>query len=108
MNIKSIPLLVWVVPATLLAIAVAHLPYGYYTFTRIVTCGAATLIAVVGFRDRVIAWSILMVLVAVLFNPLLPIYLNRATWFYLDLAAAIAFVAHLFMVRQKLSQKAFK
>jgi hypothetical protein len=110
MNMKSIPQLVWVVPAILLMIAVVRLPYGYYTFTRIVTCGAAALIAMVGFRNRGIvpAWSILMVLVAVLFNPLLPIHLNRSTWFYLDLAAAIAFVAHLFMVRQELAQKAFK
>lgn len=32
MNTKSIPQWVWVVPAILLVIAVARLPYGYYTF----------------------------------------------------------------------------
>ena len=110
MNTKSIPQWVWIVPAILLVIAVARLPYGYYTFTRIVACGAAVLIAAVGFMDRprAPAWSTLMVLVAVLFNPLLPIRLDRATWHYLDLGAALIFVSHLLMVRQGLAQKAFK
>ena len=33
-EMKSMPLLVWLAPAILLVIAVARLPYGYYTFTR--------------------------------------------------------------------------
>jgi hypothetical protein len=47
------------------------LPYGYYTFTRIVTCGIAGVIAFAGFRDRAIvqAWSVLLAVIAVLFNP---------------------------------------
>src|SRR5205814_2014345 len=106
---KTIPRLVWIVPAVLLVIAVAPIPYGYYTFARIVTCGAATLIAVVGFRDRLVqAWSILMVAIAVLFNPILPIQLDRAIWFYLDLVAAAVFVSHLVMVREWSAQKAFR
>ena len=102
---KSIPQFVWLVPAVLLVIAVARLPYGYYTFTRIVVCGAAILIAVIGLKDRSVfpVWSIPMAVIAVLFNPLLPIHLVRATWFYLDLGAAIVFVAHLLMIRRDLA-----
>jgi hypothetical protein len=71
--------------------------YGYYTFTRIVTCGIAGVIAFAGFRDRAVvqAWSVLLALVAVLFNPIVPVHLDRQTWFYLDLGAAAVFVAHL-------------
>ena len=110
MNMKSIPQFVWVVPALLLVIAVARLPYGYYTFTRIVTFGAAILIAVIGFKDRPVVpvWAILMVVIAGLFNPLLPVHLARSTWFYLDLGAALIFVAHLLVVRQGSAQRAFK
>lgn len=102
---KKIPRLVWIVPAILLVIATARLPYGYYTFTRIVTCGIAALIAFVGFKERPLiqAWSVLLVLVAVLFNPLVPIHLSRAVWFYLDLSVAMIFIAHLFLVRLRLS-----
>ncbi len=42
-------------------------------------------------------------LIAVLFNPFIPIHLNRVVWFYLDLGAAAAFLAHLVLVRQKLT-----
>ena len=105
MSMKSLPRAVWIVPAILLAIAVARLPYGYYTFTRIVTCGVAVLIAIVEFKEHPTnrAWSVLLVLMAILFNPFVPIHLDRATWLYLDLGAAAVFLAHLFFVRQKLT-----
>ena len=102
---KTIPRMVWIVPAILLVIATARLPYGYYTFPRIVTCGIAAWIAFVGFREdpATKAWSIALALIAVLFNPILPIHLDRSTWFYLDLGTAGVFVAHLIFVRQKLA-----
>src|SRR6266404_2883467 len=98
---KSIPHLVWFVPAILLIVAAtSDLPGGYYTFTRIVTCGIAASIAFTGFRDRPVSrWSIPLALVAVLFNPLIPIHLDRETWVYLDFGAAVVFAAHLLFVR---------
>ena len=105
LNMKAIPRIVWIAPALLLLIAVWRLPYGYYTFTRIVTCGASVLIAVAGMQERAVVqtWTILLLAIAVLFNPFIPIHLNRAVWFYLDLGAATAFLAHLVLVRQNLT-----
>jgi hypothetical protein len=99
---KSISRLVWIVPALLLVAAIAHLPYVYYTFMRIVICGSAALIATVGFREESSpqAWAVLFVLIAVLFNPIVPIHFNRSTWFYLDLGAAGVFIAHLIFVKR--------
>jgi hypothetical protein len=104
MTMKSIPYAVWIIPAVLLVIAVSRLPYGYYTFLRIVTCGVAGFIAVVGFRERpaIQAWSVVLILIAVLFNPFVPIHLHRATWFYLDLCAAAVLLGHLVFVRHRL------
>jgi hypothetical protein len=98
---KSIPRVVWIVPIVLLVIATARLPYGYYTFTRIVTCGIAAWIAIVGFQEgsAIKAWSIALAFIAVLFNPIIPIYLNRPIWFYIDLSTAAIFAAHLVLVR---------
>ena len=102
-RMKSIPLIVWVIPALLLLVAICRLPYGYYIFTRVVTCGVAVLIAVAGMQERAVVqiWSILLLAIAVLFNPLVPIHLNRATWFYFDLGAAAIFALHLVFVRLK-------
>ena len=50
--------------------------------------------AAVGFRESAQAWSVVLALVAVLFNLIVPIYLNRSARFYLDLGAAGLFVAH--------------
>ena len=100
-RINSIPRIVWLVPALMLLIAVWPLPYGYYTFTRILTCGVAVLIAVAGVPERPVVrvWSVPLLAIAVLFNPLVPIHLSRATWFIFDLWAAATFLFHLFFVR---------
>jgi hypothetical protein len=99
---QRIPRIVWLICAVLLVAAVLRLPYGYYNFLRIVICGAAGLIAVAGLREdtqRGIAWTATFVLIVVLFNPLLPIRLNRSIWFYLDLMTAGVFTAHLICCR---------
>jgi hypothetical protein len=54
-------------------------------------------------RAVVQTWTILLLAIAVLFNPFIPIHLNRAVWFYLDLGAATVFLAHLVLVRRKLT-----
>lgn len=101
MSLKSVPWFVWLIPAVLLLIAIARLPYGYYTFLRVVVCAVALLIAYTGWESRTSAqvWAVLFVLIAILFNPIFPVHLNRAAWFYLDIAAAAFFGGHLVLVR---------
>jgi hypothetical protein len=88
-----------------LVVATARLPFGYYTFTRIVTCGAASLIGLIEFKSRLHfdIWPLTLILVGMIFNPVLPFHLDRASWFYLDLAAAAVFISHLALVRQRVS-----
>jgi len=103
MSIKLLPRFVWIVPAILLVLAVARLTYGYCTFARIVVCGAAALIAISRVQnERAQQVSLTVsVLIAVLFNPFVPMRLDRATWLYIDLGASVLFLTHLLLVRQK-------
>ncbi len=81
--------------------ATQRMPYGYYTLTRIAVCGFAGLFAFIAWAESLASrvWAVVFGLVAVLFNPIVPIYLTRATWFDLDIGTAIVFAAHLAVVR---------
>jgi uncharacterized protein (DUF3820 family) len=98
---KTIPWYVWLIPIAVLLVATTRMPYGYYTFTRIVVCGAAIWFAWLGWNEGQVgkALSVLLVLVAVLFNPVIPVHLNRGVWFYLGMLAAAVFAAQLVFVR---------
>jgi hypothetical protein len=101
MQFKQIPWWLWIIPIALLFMATGRMPYGYYTFTRIVVCGFGAFFAFLAWEGGPVSrlWSGIFGLLAVLFNPVLPIYLSRGSWFYFDLLAAALFVAHLLFVR---------
>jgi len=102
MQSKSIPWLLWLIPIALLLIATTRMPYGYHTLTRIVVCGFAVILAYVAWEEKVLfsrSWAVVFGLIAVLFNPIILVYLKRSTWFDIDIGVAIIFASHLVCVR---------
>jgi len=95
---KSIKIIL-LVAALMLSFAVLPLPYGYYTVLRLVVCGAAGYAA---YRLKNNAdhskHFIPLVIVAILFNPLIPIFLAKLIWQPIDLAGAV----YLFVLSKKL------
>jgi len=90
MNTKTISYII----AALLLLAIFPFPYGYYTFLRLTVFSGGIFFAHQSYRLEQFGWAIGMVIVAVLFNPLIPIYLSRETWLPIDLiCAGIFFVA---------------
>ena len=96
----------WLVPIALTLIALAPLPYGYYFFLRIVLCVAAAYLAWLEYQKAksVNAWIVGMVVLGVLYNPVVPIHLNKEIWSIIDLATAVFLGAHM-MVRNKRNAK---
>jgi hypothetical protein len=101
MRVNSIPWWLWLVTIVLLFVATERMPYGYYTFTRIAVSGFAFFLAFVGWEDSLASriWSVILCSIAVLFNPIIPIYLSRSTWHDVDVGVAIALAAHLVFLR---------
>ncbi len=97
---KTVPITVWIVPIILLTVAIlagidgTRLPYGYFTFMRIIIFFAAGCIAAVGFRDGKQLWATVFVLIAVLFNPFIPIEMKKDDWLIFDIITVVVFVAH--------------
>lgn len=88
--------MIWIflVPALFLLIGIADLPIGYYTFMRIVVFLASCFITFASYKEneKVNLWVILFALVAILFNPIIPIYLHdKDTWAVLDFIGAAIF-----------------
>ncbi|MBK6774557.1 MAG: hypothetical protein IPG74_01475 [Flavobacteriales bacterium] len=84
--------------AALLFLALVRLPIGYYTFLRIaVTIGALLLLYHHWTRSGINAWVVLFGAVAILFNPLLPIYLgDRSLWLPFNLTGGVLFMVAAF------------
>lgn len=96
-----------IVSAAMLLVALLDMPYGYYTLLRImVTISAGVHCWFVLTRED--AGNILNRLqaaiffaIGILFNPVIPIYLDREVWQIIDVAVAVLFVfAAVFVYRK--------
>ena len=90
--------------SALLLIGLADLPIGYYTLLRIVVTIGAIAIVVGELKNGFNFWVIAFGLAAILFNPLIPVYLNdKEAWIPIDIIAAILFIIRTFTYKSKLN-----
>jgi hypothetical protein len=85
------------VAAVLLLVALGQHPYSYYTFLRWAVTIAAVVVASVAWRSERQWGTWPFVGVAILFNPLAPIYMTRQHWHPVDIICAIAFAGSLYL-----------
>lgn len=95
--------MIWIclVPISLMLIGMTGMPIGYYTLVRIVVCLVSCLFCYSSYKndERAGFVSILFALIAVLFNPIFPIYLNREAWTVLDIVVSALFAIRYFIMR---------
>jgi len=82
------------VAALMLCVAVLpNIPYGYYGFMRLVVCAAAIYAAVIlRGRDDLKNHFIPLAILALLFNPLAPVFFSREFWIMVDIGTAVYFL----------------
>lgn len=85
----------------MLVAALADWPYGYYQLLRFVTCGVAAYIAYLAYQRQKMWAAWLFGLIAVLFNPLIPVHLNRGAWAVIDFTCALVFVFCALFLKKK-------
>lgn len=80
----------------MLVLALGPWPYGYYTLLRWVTCATAVIFAFHGHAGGKM-WALWTFgFVALLFNPIAPVYLSREAWRPIDLITAVLFAVGTF------------
>jgi hypothetical protein len=76
-------------------------PYDYYVVLRWVVCVAA-IISAVGFsHSKLTGWVLTFSALAILFNPIFPIYMNKSSWVGIDLISAIVFFLSAYSIKSK-------
>jgi len=81
-----------VIAALTLFAALGDWSYSYYQLLRFIVCAAGAYVAYTAYYSRY-PWAVwLFGVIAILFNPLVPIHLSRATWQPVDLMCAVLFL----------------
>jgi hypothetical protein len=85
----------------LLFLGIANLPSGYFTFLRIVVTIGAVAAIISEIDNGVNFWVVAFAIIAILFNPLLPIYLDdKSAWMPIDIIAAVLFLVKSFTLKK--------
>jgi hypothetical protein len=86
----------WVVGLILL-VAYADWPYSYYQLVHWVAFIFGAYCAYISYQSGRNAWAVVFAIIAIVFNPLAPFYLQRETWQVLYLATAVPFLVYPFI-----------
>lgn len=87
--------------AAFLLLALAPMPYGYYTLLRLVVCGVTGYGSFKAVESEQTAWFLALGVLALLFNPVFPVPLGRELWQSVDAMAAVVVLVSGFLVPEK-------
>jgi uncharacterized membrane protein HdeD (DUF308 family) len=77
--------------AAMLLFAIFPLPYGYYQLLRIAVTISSGISAFRAYEKKNQILAIVFGLVFILFNPIIPIYLDKGSWVFIDIIVGIFF-----------------
>jgi uncharacterized membrane protein len=82
--------------------ALAKHGYGYFTLLRFVVCIVTVFSAFLAYSQNKKNWAWILGGIAALFNPVIPIHLNRELWSVIDIIVAIVLIVSLFSIKTKI------
>lgn len=93
-----------IIASVILFLALLELPYGYYTFLRVVV--TITSIYYVYWIYEVVKqqgfWFWGLIITTILFNPIIPIHLgNKSVWAVIDIVAGLFFISSIIKYKKK-------
>lgn len=104
LKLKELPLSVWILPSVLLLAALMfRFPYGFYMLLRLVVCSASVGLGVLGWKEspRLKNISIVLFAQALLYNPVIPVHLEREVWIWCNAISIGVFGLHWFWALRK-------
>lgn len=86
------------VAAGMLFGALGRQPYGYYTLLRWIVCGVAAFAAVRASELGKSGWVWPLATIALFFNLIIPVHLERETWAFIDIGVAVLLLISILIV----------
>lgn len=90
-----------IISIIMLLLAIFPLPYGYYTILRLVVCVTAGFLAWYSYKQQKLTWMWAMGVIALIFNPIIPLHLRKELWVVVDVIVAIVFGIYLIGDKKK-------
>lgn len=78
-----------IIAAIMLFMAIGKWSYDYFVILRFVVCGVGVY-GLITFIEKSTAWASIFGVIAVLWNPLLPIHLTKEAWVVFDVIGGLA------------------
>lgn len=75
------------------------LPYGYFTMLRFIICFNSGYLALLSYNNNKEIWSYGFGVIAVLFNPIIPIHLTRGIWITIDSIVGVFMIISIFKLK---------
>lgn len=81
-----------------------RLGYSYYIILRFVVCGVSVYCIWFALKSKHEVWVGFFIAIAILFNPIIPIHLQKTTWHYIDIITALVFlISALFLLKSNVT-----
>ena len=87
------------ISAALLIWAFGRHRYIFYQLVKLIVVGVTVYGVYYTYKFQTKFWMVVFATIAVLFNPFVPVHLNRQTWKVFDLAAAVILLLSVFLLR---------
>lgn len=94
--------LIWFIPIGFLLLSFFPMPIGYYSLLRLIITISAFYLAYLeyGKSKSITIFSVIFVIVGLLFNPIFKIYFHRYQWQTIDVVVLVIYVVH-YLKRKK-------
>lgn len=89
-----------VISAIMLLLAIPSWAYGYYVLLRWMVTASAVFLVYIAYNLKNKFWFFLMAIIALLFNPLAPVHLDKQVWVVIDFIVAILFLISIFRIKK--------
>ena len=95
--------MMWFIPAVLLFVGVLSMPSVYYDILRWIVFLSAAIAVFTNYQMDEFQWAIGFGIVALIFNPILPLYLyDKFMWMMIDIIAGLMFLFNIKIIEDEL------